>query len=118
MTYRFPVINGDRVALAPHLDLWMSGVRYGIVAQQMVNEENERMYCVVLPNGRTSVWLSGEDLLGAVNRIPGDPVGNGGSRDAFGASSQNNPEPIHHDGGLWPETKAERARRPHSEGGE
>lgn len=85
MTYRFPIINGDRVALAPHLDLWMSGVRYGQVVEQMVNEENERMYCVVLPNGRTSVWLTGEDLLGAVNRIPGDPTGNGTSADAFGA---------------------------------
>lgn len=86
MTYRFPIINGDRVALAPHLDLWMSGVRYGNVIQTMVNEENLRMYCVLLPNGRTSVWLSGEDLLGAVNRVPGDPTGNGTSADAFGAS--------------------------------
>lgn len=70
MTYRFPIIDGDRVALAPHLDLWMQGIRFGIVVEQSVNEENERRYLVQYTPG-DAVWLTGEDLLGAVNAVPG-----------------------------------------------
>lgn len=73
MTYRFPIFDGDRVALAPHLDLWMQGIRFGIVVQQSVNEEGTRMYCVDYGDGVSdrTVWLTAEDLLGAVNPVPG-----------------------------------------------
>jgi hypothetical protein len=74
--YRYPVVTGDRVALAPHLDLWMAGIRFGKVAETMVNEEGKRLVLVVC-NERTSFWADpNEDLLGAVNPVPGqsEPV--------------------------------------------
>ena len=73
MTYRFPIFDGDRVALAPHLDLWMAGVRFGTVIAVQANEEGTRMYCVDYGDGVSdrTVWLTAEDLLGAVNSRPG-----------------------------------------------
>lgn len=60
--YRFPIKNGDRVALAPHTDLWMAGCRYGTVTS--INREG-RFYFVDLDTGR-NVTLDESDLLGAV----------------------------------------------------
>jgi hypothetical protein len=67
MTYHTPIKQGDRVALAPHLDLWMAGIRFGNVEQILVNEENERMYRVVC-NHNTSFWTDITGLLGAVRQ--------------------------------------------------
>lgn len=64
MSYRFPIYVGDRVALAPHLDLWMAGLRYGEVTDIMVNGEGVRWYHVKC-NLSTSFWAHGDDLLGA-----------------------------------------------------
>lgn len=69
MTYHFPIKDGDRVALAPHLDLWMAGARYGDARESMLNEEGQRRWLVAVqyPNGnRVLVWLDADDLLGAV----------------------------------------------------
>lgn len=62
MPYRFPIRTGDRVAIAPHHDLWMAGCRYATVTS--VNYA-DRYYPVTLDTGRL-VTLSQDDLLGAV----------------------------------------------------
>jgi hypothetical protein len=66
MTYRWPIFVGDRVALAPHLDLWMAGCRYGTVTsiggEGMVSG---RFYFVDLDTG-LNVTLDPDSLLGAV----------------------------------------------------
>jgi hypothetical protein len=72
MSYRTPIVVGDRVALAPHTDLWMAGCRYGTVTsiggEGMVSG---RFYFIDLDTGR-NVTLRESDLLGAV---AGTPVG-------------------------------------------
>lgn len=99
MGYRFPIIEGDRVALAPHLDLWMTGVRFGKVISvkpepRLFGANIYTVWC----NQRTVIRVTAEDLLGAVNTIPGqgDP----------GAStpSTDNPDSI---GAGWPEESTE-----------
>lgn len=88
--YRTPIVVGDRVALAPHLDLWMAGVRYGTVSE--VNQHvGYTEYLVDYGEGvaQRQVWLRSDDLLGAV---AGTPVG--------GARSSTNPDSI---GAGWPE---------------
>lgn len=66
MPYRFPINAGDRVALAPHLDLWMAGIRYGDVGKiTRSHKTGERIYRVDYGAGRFT-WLSGDDLLGAI----------------------------------------------------
>lgn len=67
MPYRMPAKVGERVALAPHLDLWLAGVRYGVVAEVRVDEENGKHYLV--DYGYPDVadrytWCRTEDLLG------------------------------------------------------
>lgn len=64
MTYHTPIKVGDRVALAPHLDLWMQGVRFGQVIESVPNEEGGTMY--LIEHGIGTDWIMGEDLLGAV----------------------------------------------------
>lgn len=71
MTYRFPIRVGDRVAIAPHHDLWMAGCRFGTVtsvggADSMAG----RFYFIDLDTGR-NVTLNEADLLGAVGDTPG-----------------------------------------------
>lgn len=71
--YRWPIVVGDRVALAPHLDLWMAGVRYGIVTSIQEGLVGGRFYFVDLPSGVSggrNVTFSADDLLGAVNTRP------------------------------------------------
>lgn len=65
--YRFPIKNGDRVALAPHLDLWMAGCRYGTVTRRGIDSRPnpEKFYRITLDTGR-EVTLLESDLLGAV----------------------------------------------------
>lgn len=65
-----PIIAvGDRVALAPHLDLWMAGVRFGEVVDTFVfNDAPGRIqhgYRVKCDDGRVHAFTS-EGLLGAV----------------------------------------------------
>lgn len=67
--YRWPIVVGDRVALAPHLDLWMAGVRYGIVTSIQEGLVGGRFYFVDLPGGRNAT-MDPDDLLGAVNTWP------------------------------------------------
>lgn len=62
MSYRTPMVVGDRVAIAPHHDLWMAGCRYGTVTS--INEEHG-FYFVDLDTGR-NVTLNEADLLGSV----------------------------------------------------
>lgn len=71
MTYRLPIVAGDRVALAPHTDLWMRGVRFGIVTSIQEGLVGGRFYFVDLPGGR-NVTFEADDLLGAVNTRPGE----------------------------------------------
>lgn len=71
MPYHFPIKTGDRVALAPHLDLWMAGCRFGTVTS--VGGEGSmggRFYFVDLDTGR-NVTLNESDLLGAVRHPSG-----------------------------------------------
>lgn len=70
MTYRTPILVGDRVALAPHLDLWMAGRRFGDVLAVAIDNIGRR-YFVEFDGGPLRTWLRGEDLLGAVNPVPG-----------------------------------------------
>jgi hypothetical protein len=68
MPYHFPIKVGDRVALAPHHDLWMAGCRYGNVTRTGVAEATgRRWHLVTLDTGR-EVALEESDLLGAVRR--------------------------------------------------
>ena len=63
MTYHTPIKVGDRVALAPHTDLWMAGHRYGTV-ERIANVTRPFLYHVrVSPNA--VYWLPMDDLLGA-----------------------------------------------------
>lgn len=57
---------GSRVALAPHLDLWMAGVRYGEVIDTSVNENREVMYLVKCDEFNR-LWAGPDDLLGALH---------------------------------------------------
>lgn len=59
-----PVTEGARVALAPHLDLWMAGLRYGTVTSMHVGTARP-FYFVQLDNGK-NVTLEPDDLLGAL----------------------------------------------------
>lgn len=65
MPYRFPIKVGDRVALAPHTDLWMAGCRYGTVTSINEGLTGGRFYFTDLDTGR-NVTLEESDLLGAV----------------------------------------------------
>lgn len=69
--YRFPIRIGDRVALAPHTDLWIAGCRYGRVTHSgtydgLDTSREGRVYWVTLDTGR-SVTLLESSLLGAVS---------------------------------------------------
>lgn len=79
--YRTPIVTGDRVALAPHTDLWMQGARFGRCEDIVINEEGYLRYLVdvSLPGEQTGVmvWLDHDDLMGAV---AGTPVGGHDSR--------------------------------------
>lgn len=71
MTYRTPIIVGDRVALAPHTDLWMQGHRIGLVTdRKYLTDQRRYAYCVNLPDTFTYIWLGLDDLLGAVGEPP------------------------------------------------
>lgn len=65
--YHFPIRVGDRVALAPHLDLWMAGVRFGTVVEEYRGETTTR-YLVDHGEGVAdrAAWIDADDLLGAV----------------------------------------------------
>jgi hypothetical protein len=73
MTYRTPIVTGDRVALAPHLDLWMMGHRFGVVTSIQEGLVGGRFYFVDVGGGvkGRNVTLQPDDLLGAVNAVPG-----------------------------------------------
>ena len=64
-----PIINdGDRVALASHLDLWMAGVRFGRVESHstcVINGRIQHVFYVLTEDNRVHAINSG-DLLGAV----------------------------------------------------
>lgn len=64
--YRFPIKTGDRVAIAPHLDLWMRGVRYGnVVATRRTR--GEWVIDVLCDDGkRRDFGEKSGSLLGAV----------------------------------------------------
>lgn len=64
MNYRDNIATGDRVALAPHLDLWMAGVRYGEVIETQTLDST--IYRVQYGLADQTVWLNRDDLLGAV----------------------------------------------------
>lgn len=81
MTYRFPVVKGDRVAVAPHTDLFMSGRRFGVVldTRRVPQVFNARQYLVEFTtlSGHTArYWLHADALLGAINAVPGDGSAN------------------------------------------
>lgn len=67
MTYRFPIRKGDRVALAPHTDLWMAGCRFGTVTSVVdaMSTMSERYYYVELDTG-LNTGITESDLLGAL----------------------------------------------------
>lgn len=56
---------GSRVALAPHLDLWMAGVRYGTVTSMNTGTATP-FYFVKVESGQT-ITLEPDDLLGALH---------------------------------------------------
>lgn len=56
---------GKRVALAPHLDLWMAGTRYGECVDIM-DFNGETMYHVKFDH-KNETWLKADDLLGALH---------------------------------------------------
>jgi hypothetical protein len=69
MTYRFPIHVGDRVALAPHTDLWMAGCRFGTALGEFNHPERGVFFNIRLDTGAlVSVWK--DDLLGAVGDTP------------------------------------------------
>lgn len=68
MTYRWPIKTGDRVAIAPHHDLWMAGCRFGTVTSAQESLASEPFYFIDLDTGR-NVTLAKSDLLGAVGPI-------------------------------------------------
>jgi hypothetical protein len=78
MTYRFPVVEGDRVALAPHLDLFMAGVRFGTVTGVEHTGPYGAAVYTVWCNQRTVIRAMADDLLGAVNPLPGRSEGGPG----------------------------------------
>lgn len=65
--YRWPVFVGDRVAIAPHTDLWMRGVRFGHVCDRVLDPETGDILFAVA-TGSTVVNLHKDDLLGAVRK--------------------------------------------------
>jgi hypothetical protein len=99
--YRFPIVVGDRVALAPHLDLWMAGVRFGIVTSIQDGLVGGRFYFIDYGEGvrKRNVTVDESDLLGAVNAVPGQYAQKAGARSSTALSSPN-PDSI---GAGWPE---------------
>jgi hypothetical protein len=67
VTYRLPIRKGDRVAIAPHHDLWMAGCRFGRVTDKQTTLAGQVVYTVRLDTGR-EVALDKTDLLGSVSR--------------------------------------------------
>lgn len=65
MGYRAPIRMGDRVALAPHLDLWMAGVRFGRVIDSRGVAGGGRAW-LVWCSPTVRFWAEDGDLLGAV----------------------------------------------------
>lgn len=66
--YSSIILVGDRVALAPHLDLWMAGVRFGNVERISTASHGGRfrhLFYVKCDDSRVHCF-SGEDLLGSV----------------------------------------------------
>lgn len=61
------ILDGDRVALAPHLDLWMSGYRFGTVTAHSTFGAGpiHHRYYVLTDDGFVHP-LDSDDLLGAV----------------------------------------------------
>ena len=63
------ICDGDRVAIAPHTDLWMAGCRFGtVVAHGTIMTSDMAIsdwFRVRLDTGRI-VALAGSDLLGAL----------------------------------------------------
>lgn len=62
------ILVGDRVALAPHLDLWMAGIRFGTVesiSMVMHGGRFRHLFYVECDDSRVRCF-SGEDLLGSV----------------------------------------------------
>lgn len=66
MTFRFPIRVGQRVALAPHLDLWMAGVRYGTCVSIDTALNGQTVYTVQYGRRDQTVGLLAEDLLGGM----------------------------------------------------
>lgn len=66
--YSSTILVGDRVALAPHLDLWMAGVRFGTVESISTGVSGGRirhLFYVKCDDSRVHCF-TGEDLLGSV----------------------------------------------------
>lgn len=66
--YSSIILVGDRVALAPHLDLWMVGIRFGTVERISTASHGGRirhLFYVKCDDSRVHCF-SGEDLLGSV----------------------------------------------------
>lgn len=72
MTYRFPIVVGDRVAVAPHTDEFMAGLRFGVVMKVKTDPRlfGAARYTIVFSGG-TMCDFYADDLLGATNAVPG-----------------------------------------------
>lgn len=56
-----PFAIGDRVALQPHLDLWMRGIRYGTIMGHQIGRKGNDMWNVYTDGG-PAVLLGNDDL--------------------------------------------------------
>lgn len=73
---------GDRVALAPHLDLWMAGIRFGTVESTRVvayRGKFELLFFVRTDDDRVHAFRS-SDLLGAVRALESSEFNHWGTR--------------------------------------
>lgn len=53
---------GRRVALRPHLDLWMRGVRYVTIRDYVLGNSDRPTRYLVQWADRSSVWLDADDI--------------------------------------------------------
>lgn len=88
MTYRFPIRVGDRVAIAPHHDLWMAGCRFGTVRPGNTGTTDPRVHVIRLDTGRDLI-MHEDDLLGAVGDWH-DPID--GPDPSLGATPSTKPD--------------------------
>lgn len=76
MPYRWPVYVGDRVALAPHTDLWKRGIKFAKVVDRVYSQNQpvrkgaplRVAYVIAVGEGDavTEHTLEDTDLLGSV----------------------------------------------------